>query len=106
MAASIPPSDQTGIGGPTPWPANPGNVLKTAEDKIDKPVVNGSKNTNPVINEGNGTSQINGTKNLELVLLLKWLDQPQRYARKELIQPEKWTQKKHSTTELVKHPIK
>ena len=62
MAASIPPSDQTGIGGPTPWPANPGNVLKTAEDNIDKPVVNDSKNTNPVINEGNGTSQINGTK--------------------------------------------
>jgi hypothetical protein len=50
----IHPFDQTGIGGPTPWPANPGNVLKTAKDNIDKPVVNGSKNTNPVTNEGNG----------------------------------------------------
>lgn len=100
MAASVPSSDQTGIGGPTPWPANPGNVLKTTENNMDKPVVNGSKNTNPVTNEGNGTKQ-SGTGSTT-----QWLGHQQLYARKELIQPEKWTQKNHSTIELVKHQIK
>lgn len=54
MSASIRPPDKTGISGPAPFPANPGNVLKTSENS-----------TNSMSNQTNGTMSVNGTKQNE-----------------------------------------